>query len=80
MTLVNPSVYVKTKGDKAETRPIQKAAKMLKKITAEIKAAVMLIVAENLTALRTFFKNVTNSVSKSIGEHQDAIWQNKKRP
>ncbi len=53
---------------------------MLKKITAEIKAAVMLIVAENLTALRAFFKNVTNSVSKSIGEHQDAIWQNKKKP
>jgi len=71
---------VKSESDKAEKRPIRKATKMLKKITTEIKAAVMLIIAENLTTLRTLFKNVTNSVSKSIGKHQDAIWQNEKKP
>ena len=75
MALLNPSVYVK-----AKTRPIWKTAKMLKKITTKIRAAVMLIVVENLTALRTFFKNITNSVCKSVGKHQDAIWQSKKKP
>ncbi len=53
---------------------------MTKKITAEIRAAIMLIVTEDLAALRAFFKNVTISVSKSVGKYQEAIWQNKKRP
>jgi hypothetical protein len=66
--------------DKAETKQVWKTAKMLKKITTEIRAAVMLIIAENLTALRAFFKNVANSVSNFNSEHQEAIWQNKKRP
>lgn len=77
MAFLNPSVYVKTKDGETKTRPFCKTAKMLKKITAEIKAAVMLIVTENLTALRTLFRSVTNSVSKSIGKHQNAVWQNK---
>jgi len=53
---------------------------MLKKISAEIRAAVVLIVAENLAALRAFSKNVTNRASKSLGGHQNAIWQSKKKP
>ena len=53
---------------------------MSKKITAGIKAAVVLIVAENVTALRTLLKNATNLVSKSVGKHQNAIWQNRKKP
>jgi hypothetical protein len=38
---------------------------MLKKVTADIKAAVLLIVTENVAALRMFVKNVKNSVFKS---------------
>jgi hypothetical protein len=53
---------------------------MSKKISTEIRAAIALIVTEDLTALRAIFKNVTNSVSKSSGKYQEAIWQNKKRP
>ncbi len=41
-------------------------SKMLKKVTTDIKAAVVLIVTENLTALRMFVKNVTNSVYKFV--------------
>ena len=80
MALLNPSVYVKAKGTRKKTRPVWKTAKMLKKITTEIRAALILIVAENLAALRNFFKSITNSVCKSFGKHQDAIWQSKKRP
>jgi len=59
---------------------IEKAAKMLRKITTGIRAAVVLIVAENVTALRNLLKNTTNLVFKSGAKHQDAIWQSKKKP
>lgn len=38
---------------------------MLKKVTAEIKAAIVLIVTENINALRAFLKKVKYLVSKS---------------
>jgi len=41
---------------------------MLKKVTTNIKAAVVLIVTENVAALRMFVKNVTNSVFKSASK------------
>jgi hypothetical protein len=41
---------------------------MLKKVTTNIKAAVVLIVTENVAALRIFVKNVTNSVFKSASK------------
>jgi hypothetical protein len=50
---------------KSKQGQIGKAGKMLKKVTTDIKAAVMLIATEDLTALRMFAKNVTNSVFKS---------------
>jgi len=53
---------------------------MLKKVTGEIKAAVVLIVTENVTALRNFTKNVTNSVHKSFSKHFNVMWRGKKRP
>ncbi len=53
---------------------------MLKKVTTDIKAAVVLIVTENLTALRMFVKNATNSVIKFVSKHQNAMWRDKKRP
>ena len=43
---------------------------MLKKVTTDIKAAVVLIATEDLTALRMFAKNVTNSVFKPTAKHQ----------
>jgi hypothetical protein len=49
-------------------------------MSKKIRAAIALIVTEDITALRAFFKNVTNSVSKSAGKYQEAILQNKKRP
>jgi len=51
---------------------------MLKKVATDIKAAVLLIVTENVTALRMFVKNITNS--KSSAKHQNAMWRDKKRP
>jgi hypothetical protein len=56
---------------------------MLKKVTTNIKSAVVLIVTENVAALRMFVKNVTNldcrqtsSVFKSTAKHQNAMWRN----
>ena len=65
---------------KTEIVSIEKAAKMLRKITTGIRAAVVLIVAEDVTALRALLKSTTNLVSKSIAKHQNAIWQDKKKP
>lgn len=58
-----------------------KTVKMLKKVTTDdIKAAVALIVAENIAALRMFVRNITNSIFKSTAKNQDAKWWGKKRP
>ena len=62
---LNPSVYVRARPEK---RQIGKAAKMLKKVSTNIKAAVALIVTENAAALRMFVRNVTNSVFKSVSK------------
>jgi len=59
---------------------IEENSKMLKKVTTDIKAAVVLIITENLTALRMFVKNVTNSVIKFVSKHQKAMRRDKKRP
>ena len=52
----------------------------VKKITGEIRAAIMLIVTEDIAALRTVVRNATNLISKSIGKHQSTICQDKKKP
>jgi len=59
---------------------IEESSKMLKKVTTDIKAAVVLIVTENVAALRMFVKNAKNSVFKSAAKQQDAKWREKKRP
>ena len=41
------------------------SSKMFKKVTTDLKAAVMLIVTEDVTALRGFFRNFMNSIFKS---------------
>jgi len=53
---------------------------MLKKVTTDVKAAVVLIVTENLAALRMFVKNVTNSVSKFVSKHQKSDVAGQKKP
>jgi hypothetical protein len=57
---------------------------MLKKVirsipyrTKDIKAAVVLIVTENVAALRMFVKNITKSISKFAYRHQDSKRRNK---
>jgi len=53
---------------------------MPKKVTTDVKAAVVLIVTENLTALRMFVKNVKNSVVKFVSKHQKGMsWDKKSR-
>jgi len=42
-----------------------KGVEMLKKLLADIKAALTIIVVENLHALRVLFKNIADSTSKS---------------
>ena len=53
---------------------------MLKKVTGEIRAAIILIVTEDIAALRTAARNATNLISRSIGKHQRTICQDKKKP
>lgn len=45
---------------------MQKGQKMWKKLVADIKAAVMLIAAEDINALRILVKNIANLTSKSF--------------
>ena len=51
---------------------------MPKKVTTDLKAAVVLIVTENLTALRMFVKNVKKSVFKFVSKHQNPVPRDKK--
>jgi hypothetical protein len=60
---------------------------MLKRIATNIRAAVVLIVAEDAAALRALLENTTNLISKSIAKHQNGfprcggpICQNRKKP
>jgi hypothetical protein len=53
---------------------------MVKRITGEIRAAIILIVTEDIAALRTLAKNATNLISKPLGKHQTTICQDKKKP
>ncbi len=55
---------------KTETELIEKMVEMLKKIIGDLGAAVVLIANENLTALRTLIKYLTNSVSKPACVHK----------
>jgi hypothetical protein len=52
---------------------------MLKKVTTDIKAAIVLIVTENVTALRGFIRNLTNSTYKSVPKRRNSKQQKTKR-
>ncbi len=45
---------------------MRKGQKMWKKIATDIKAAIMLIAAEDINALRTLVKNIANLTSKPV--------------
>ena len=45
-----------------------------------IKAALVLIVTENVAALRMFFRNLTKSIFKSAPKRRNAKRQDKKEP
>ena len=51
---------------------------MLKKVTTDIKAALVLIVTENVAALRMFARNLTKSIVKSAPKRRNAKQQDKK--
>lgn len=53
---------------------------MLKKVTTDVKAAIVLIATENVTALRMFFRNLTKSIFKSATKRRNAKRQDKKEP
>jgi len=48
---------------------------MLKKVTTDVKAAIVLIATENVTALRMFFRNLTKSIFKSAPKRRKAKGQ-----
>ena len=61
-------VYINEGSGRREGRPeqLRKGQEMWKKIAADIKAAVILIAAEDINALRTLVKNIANLTSKSV--------------
>jgi hypothetical protein len=49
---------------------------MAKKVHSDVKAAVSLIIRENLSALKDVFRNHGHSESKPLPENQEAIREN----
>jgi len=50
-----------------------------KKINTDIKAAVMLIIAEDIIALRNVIRTIIKSASKSLGVNGGSVFQGKKK-
>ena len=48
------------------TDAVRNGTEMLKKIITDLRAAVMLIATENLSALRVLLKNIIDLASKSV--------------
>lgn len=57
----------------------EKALRMLKKVTANIKAAILLIVNEDLAAMRTFAIKTADLLFRLIGRGQSEVWRNRKK-
>lgn len=80
MLVLYPSLYVRTRPGTIIKEANRGNSKMLKKVTTDVKAAVVLIVTENLTALRMFVKNATNSVVRFVSKHQQSDVTGQKKP
>ena len=52
---------------------------MKKKINTDIKAAIMLIIAEDIIALRNIIRTVIKSISKSVGVNGGSILPGSKK-
>lgn len=52
---------------------------MKKKINTDIKAAVMLIIAEDIIALRNVMRTIIKSASKSLGVNRGSILPGNKK-
>ena len=52
---------------------------MKKKINTDIKAAVMLIIAEDIIALRNVIRTIIKSASKSLGVNRGSILPGNKK-
>lgn len=52
---------------------------MKKKINTDIKAAIMLIIAEDIIALRNIIRTVVESISKSVGVNGGSILPGSKK-
>ena len=53
---------------------------MKKKLSTDIKAAFMLIIAENIIALRNVIRTLIESISKSVGiSREEILPRNKKK-
>jgi len=50
-----------------------------KKINTDIKAAVMLIIAEDIIALRNVIRTIIISASKSLGVNGGSVFQGNKK-
>jgi hypothetical protein len=50
-----------------------------KKINTDIKAAVMLIISENIIALRNVIRTIIKSTSKSLGMNGESILRGNKK-
>jgi len=57
----------------------RQALEVKKKINTDIKAAVMLIIAENIIALRNVIRTIIKSVSKSVGVNRRSILPGNKK-
>ena len=58
---------------------IEGAIAVKKKINTDIKAAVMLIIAEDIIALRNVIRTVIKSISKSVGVNGGSILPGSKK-
>jgi hypothetical protein len=54
-------------------------SKMIRKVTADIKAALVLIVTENVKAVRTGMKNLASSVYKFFTKSRKGLRQNSRK-
>jgi len=55
------------------------ALEVKKKINTDIKAAILLIIAENIVALRNVIRAVITSISKTIGLNRGSILPGSKK-
>ena len=61
-----------------ETMANKGSSKMLRKVTTDVKAAIALIVTENVTALKGFNRNLSKSIFKSAPKQRNIKQQDRK--